>query len=222
MIIKPLASLTKNLQILLKINIAITASAVLVGFYNYHSYANLPSGVDFKEAFLPSDVATTIVGLLQFIFFIILGITFLRWIHRTNKNIGALSGVQLRFTSGWSVGWYFIPIANLFKPYQAMKELWYVSHKNESTTDSLLNRWWFLWIISNFVGRLAFKLIMLANDSESYMTSTIAYMVSDGLDLMLNIVALILVTRIGMAYSRNIIEKIDTPDQGLTGIPPLP
>ena len=205
--IKPLPRLTKTLCMLLKVNIAITVLAVAAGFYDYYSYANLPPEVDPSETMLPSDIAVAIVGLVQTILLIIVGITFLRWIYRTNKNLHALSGQHMRFSPGWSVGWYFIPIANLFKPYQAMREIWQVSHKNEPATDSIVGWWWFLWIVSTFVGQLAFKLVMRADSAEDYVTSAFTYIASDGIDVILNIVALNIVTQIGMAYSKNFVEQ---------------
>jgi hypothetical protein len=204
--LKPLAGLTSTLRMLLKINIVATSLAVLTGFYDYYSYANLTAGLDPNETMLPSDAVTGIVGLIQFVLFIMLGITFLRWIYRTNKNLGAYSGERMTFTPGWSVGWYFIPVANLFKPYQAMKELWNVSHKKESADHVILGWWWFLWIVSNVLGRLAFKNAMRAEIAEDYILSAVTYIASDGIDVALNVAALMLVTRIGAAYSRNIVE----------------
>jgi hypothetical protein len=211
--IKPLAGLTKTLCVLLKINIAIMAVAIFAGFYEYNTLANLLSGVEPDEIFLPSDVVTAGVGLIQFVIAIILGITFLLWIYRTNKNLHAFSGERMTFTPGWSVGWYFIPFANLYKPYQVMKEIWQVSHKNRAVTLSILGWWWALWLISNILGRLAVKLVMQADNIAGLMASTVTYMVSDGLDLVLNLVALMLVTRIGIAYSKNIVER-ETPRDG--------
>lgn len=205
---------------LLKINIVVTSLAVLTGFYDYYSYTNIPAGLDPNETMLPSDAVTGIVGLIQFVLFILLCIYFLRWIYRTNKNLGAYSGEQMSFTPGWSVGWYFIPIANLFKPYQAMKELWNVSHNKESADYVILGWWWFLWILSNFLGRLAFKIVMRADDAEGYILSAVAYIASDGIDVALNIVSLMLVTRIGAAYSRNIVEPAGAPNGGSATAPP--
>ncbi len=209
---KPLGGLTKTLCTLLNITIAITAIAVLADIYNYYSYANLPPNVDPNETILPSDTITAIVGLIQSLFAIVTGITFLMWIYRTNKNLHALSGEDMVFTPGWSVGWYFIPIANLYKPYQVMKEIWEVSHKNRTVTDSIVGWWWALWVISNFLGRLALKLVIRADDAAGYAASAMTYIVSDGLDVILNIVALLLVTRIWTAYSINIIEPASSGD----------
>jgi hypothetical protein len=50
-----------------------------------------------------------------------------RWIYRTNANAHLLGG-DMTISPGWSVGWYFVPVANLFKPYEGMKETWFASH----------------------------------------------------------------------------------------------
>ena len=105
------------------------------------------------------------------------------------------------------MGWYFIPIANLFKPYEVMKEIWQVSHKDRAVTLSIVGWWWALWLIINFFGRLAIKIVMRADDAAGYTASAMDYVVSDGLEVALTIVALMLVTRIGMAYSKNIVEQ---------------
>lgn len=203
---KPHGKLTSTLRILLKLTIVVTAIAVVAGFYDFYSYTTLPADVDASETMLPCDAVTAIVGLVQVILGIVTGITFLRWIHRSNKNLRALSGEPMTFTPGWSVGWYFVPFANLFKPYQVMKEIWKVSHKRKDTTHAIVGWWWALWLISNFLGRLAFKLVLRADDASDYATSAMTFIVADGLDVVLNVVALTMVTRIGEAYSRNIVE----------------
>jgi len=217
--LKPLAGLTRALRVLLMMNIAVTAAAVFAGIYEYHTYMDLPVGFDINENILLSEVVTAIVGFIQLVLFIILGITFLRWIYRTNMNLGALSGQPLSFTPGWSVGWYFIPIACLFKPYQAMKEIWETSHKNQFATYSILSVWWVFWLISNFLDELAIKAFWGAESVSEYSSSTMSYIASDGFDVVLNIVAFMLVTRIGNAYSKNYSQQRASTD-GLSTAPP--
>ena len=204
--IKPHAKLTRTLRFFLKITIGVTAIAVLAGVYDFFSYFSLPAEVDANEVVLPSDAVVGIVGLVQFIIAIVTGITFLRWIYRSNKNLRALSGESMVFTPGWSVGWFFIPIAVLWKPYQVMKEIWNVSHKSIIADHALVKWWWALWLVSNFLGRLAFKVVIRADDASGYATSAMTFIISDGLDVVLNVVALTMVTRIGEAYSKNIVE----------------
>ena len=54
---------------------------------------------------------------------IITGIIYLMWLHRAYQNLPALGVTKLDATPGWAVGYYFIPILNLFRPYQTMVEI---------------------------------------------------------------------------------------------------
>lgn len=55
------------------------------------------------------------------------------------------------FTPGWAVGWYFVPIAWFWKPYQAMREIWQASVNptswREQPVTAALHWWWTLWIV---------------------------------------------------------------------------
>jgi|SRR5262245_26955173 len=205
--IMPLAKHTKTLRSLLMLNTALTVIALFTGIYDYYSYRNLSLDIDPDETMPSSDVTSGIVGILQIIMFLIVGVAFLQWIYYTNKNLHILSSQRMEFKPGWSIGWYFIPIANLFKPYQSMKELWRVSHKNEAASYAIVKWWWFLWIVSNVLDRLVFSLNTRAESVQDYRRSAAAFVASDGVGIILNIVALVLVTRIGMAYSKNFIEQ---------------
>ena len=78
----------------------------------------------------------------------------LMWIYRASRNLVAM-GVQLRYSSGWAVRSWFIPIISLFRPYQVMKEIWKRSHPNRPDPDALLvNVWWALWLGSFVVAYL--------------------------------------------------------------------
>jgi hypothetical protein len=95
--------------------------------------------IDLLISFIAISLKLTVVLTLIFI---------LRWIYFANFNAHQLGAIGMRFTPGWSIGWFFIPIANFWKPYQVMKELWQVS-KNSSTwrvqsVSPLVPWWWFL------------------------------------------------------------------------------
>lgn len=77
------------------------------------------------------------------------------WIYRIAANLRVHGVWDLTNSPGWSIGWYFIPIANFWKPYQAMKEIWQASASpqqwRDSTVPSLLPVWWTLWLLSFFL-----------------------------------------------------------------------
>lgn len=75
----------------------------------------------------------------------------LSWIFRANHNARQLGAANMRFTPGWAVGWYFIPIAWFWKPYQAMTEIWRASVNpsdwGATPVSPVLRWWWGLWIV---------------------------------------------------------------------------
>ncbi len=72
---------------------------------------------------------------------------------RANHNARALGGPEhgMTISPGWTVGWFFVPFVNLFRPYQAVKEIWAVSQPERSGP---LTAWWALWLIMSLGGRL--------------------------------------------------------------------
>ena len=97
------------------------------------------------------------VGALLFL--LALGATivlFCRWIHRAYRNLPTLGPTAPRFTAGWAVGWWFVPLFNIFRPFQVMRDLW----QGSSTTTHPLGlryAWWGLWLISNGVDNLLLR-----------------------------------------------------------------
>ena len=69
-------------------------------------------------------------------------IVYLFWLYRLSYNLKLLSGRWVRFTPGWTVAWYLIPIANFYKPFQAMKEMWGLVHQMATSRSTLLGRRW--------------------------------------------------------------------------------
>ena len=72
------------------------------------------------------------VLLANWLILILTYVVFGTWIYRAAANVDAASVPGFRFTPGWAVGWHFVPIANLFKPFGAMRQIWNASHGNET------------------------------------------------------------------------------------------
>ena len=85
------------------------------------------------------------------------------WIYRVSANAHVLSD-DMTISPGWAVGWYFVPFANLVKPYQGMKEAWMASHFRDNwhgePTPALLGWWWGLWLVTNILANISFRIAM--------------------------------------------------------------
>ena len=66
---------------------------------------------------LPINYNNNKIGALWAGLFVATFLLFLTWVYKSNVNVKALGASNMKYTPGWSVGWFFIPIANISKPY---------------------------------------------------------------------------------------------------------
>ena len=84
-----------------------------------------------------SDQRIILISICWLIAYIVAAAFFFLWLHRAFKNLVHLEVINTKFSPGWAIGCWFVPLANLVIPYQAMKELWKTSDTNtiqESST----------------------------------------------------------------------------------------
>jgi hypothetical protein len=92
-------------------------------------------------------------------------VAFCLWIYRAHANLGPLGARWLRFSPGWAVGWFFVPVFLLWRPYQVMREIWQASDPagapgedwrwREGRTAPLVGWWWFCFLLMAVLNRAA-------------------------------------------------------------------
>ncbi|WP_207510486.1 DUF4328 domain-containing protein [Cognatiyoonia koreensis] len=133
-------------------------AAVLL-WYNsvYRTYLNDPNAD--QTALLRADDVLLGLGIFFLIAFIGCFSVNGRWIYLASKNAAIASPAPDRVSPGWAVGWYFVPIMNLFKPFTAMKEIWEgsvgLNRTPGSSIPGWLTVWWLLWIVLNIADSAA-------------------------------------------------------------------
>ncbi|WP_416832173.1 MAG: DUF4328 domain-containing protein [Erythrobacter sp.] len=123
--------------------------AVAVSVYLNDAWPEAYAGTDDMEAiewFQLVDI------LLLFLSFFVVG----AWIYRAHANLKLTDLPDTGYSPGWAIGWFAIPIASLFKPFQAMKALWVASHglsyEAEPSAPGVMWVWWLCWIFSSLFG----------------------------------------------------------------------
>jgi len=129
-------------------------------FITFQKWSSDPSTIDMDLAYQMDDLEIfVVVGSLLLI--ILAAIFFILWFRRAYYNLHAVAPGQASFGEGWAAGAWFVPILNLFRPYQIMKEIWEGSqrampHRFPSIASSaIVGNWWALWIISRFAINIA-------------------------------------------------------------------
>ncbi len=115
-----------------------------------------------------------------FWFSYISGISFLVWLYRANSNLQELGTRNPRFSSWGSIGWFLVPVFNLFRPYQIVSEIYTESHPNPTKKleaqdsnnwkHSLVFWWWSIVLIAFAVRFILAIYTTEANDSMNYTT----------------------------------------------------
>lgn len=139
---------------LLALGLVVLADLVWIGS-NYMEFRLLGRalvGEMGRDAMADNDARQQGIAVFSTVAGLIAGTIFLTWMARMNRNVRALTGVNLRFSPGAAVRWWFCPIANLYKPYQAMREI-YVGSKSgipgvyKVQSAKLVGVWWAFFIL---------------------------------------------------------------------------
>lgn len=99
------------------------------------------------------EQSDTIVSITAICFLIVLVIAFSfngRFLYLASRNAAAIQDDPTAIRPGWAVGWYFVPFANLWMPFTAMKQTWARLIPSDSGTPTLLTLWWISWVGLNF------------------------------------------------------------------------
>lgn len=102
-----------------------------------------------------NDSRQQLVGILEIIIHLVTVVVFATFLVRANKNARAMSDLPFEYTPGSMVWWFFVPFANLFKPYAAVREVW---ERSKGAAPGLLGLWWAAWILSGILGQIAFRM----------------------------------------------------------------
>lgn len=190
---------------LLYLQIAISVIALITGTLEHSVLSDMQDGnfaseAEMMQAAEANDARQGIVGVFQILVFVVSGIWILRWIYVACSNARDLAAGPMKFSPGWSVGWYFIPFLSLWKPYQAMKEIWRVSanprNPDIGADPSLLALWWLFYIVASLSGNASFRMSLRAEEVGQLLAANVVTQVSDIAGIPLAIIFMVMVRRI--------------------------
>ena len=147
-----------------------------------------------------NEQAWDYMGTITMVLFIGTAAIFGRWIYRVASNAFTLNPRGLSDTPAMCIIWYFVPFANLVKPYQSMKAINAVSSSHGRFSASrLLPWWWGLWLLTGWVERIFEAVWQEAETNVEIMTVSAFYEVTYLGECALTILAIIIVRRITAA-----------------------
>lgn len=217
--LRPNRDRAKNAIKLLQVMIAIEAISLISSGFQYSLLQTMASGGDYTMAQAESnDTRQMLIGLLQVVVYIVCAVFFIQWFRRAYYNLHMVFS-DLSNGEGWAAGAWFVPIANLYLPYQIMKELYRktdlaLKHNMTGYTSAIdvaiVGWWWALWIINNIVANVATRISLRAESIDELLSSTILDMVSS----VISVPAAFLAIKVIKEYSKieDMLHSLEEPE----------
>ena len=179
---------------------------------------NFSSDEEMMAAAESNDERTLALAVLEFSWFLITGTLTLIWIYRSAHNTG-VHARHMEYSPGSCVWWYFIPIAYLWKPYGAMKEIWSESASQAGQPidahRGLLGAWWALWLGMNLAYNAHLRLSLRANELPDYRLADHVLLFGSALDIAATLALIAMIQRLS-ALQNHVREN---PPAVATGVP---
>lgn len=155
-----------------------------------------------------SDLTVWISAILELVAVIFTAVCFLKWMAGANRTARSLAPNLISDTPNWSVGWWFIPFANLYKPYAGLKEIWHASTVQPGTPyqanpPSVFPIWWTFWIVRIVLSRVAQSMATSAGtDAGHLISATYAQMTVEVVSIVAAASAIVVVRSIAGAQEK--------------------
>jgi hypothetical protein len=161
-----------------------------------------------------------VISIFQFPLYIATAVMFLVWLYREYTNLASLRTQRQEFTPGWAVGWWFVPFANLVKPFQVMREVWFDSDPYIGTDSSLfasgprtaptwMGLWWGLWLASNLFSNVVGR-FSDAEDLANIQTTGYLFLIAGGLSVIAAVLCIKLVREVTTRQEQRFANILDT------------
>ena len=96
-----------------------------------------------------ADARSRTIDALNLVAFACTAVLWLVWLYRAYTNLVFVGSKRVRFSPTWAVGYWFIPLVNVVRAYQVMKDLWLRSDSrndrdgyDDLPAPVLLRGWW--------------------------------------------------------------------------------
>lgn len=157
------------------------------------------------EELIANDDRQAVAALAYLAFYLLAVVTFIRWFSLAYRNLEALGAYGLRYGHGWSIGAWFVPILNLFRPKQIANDIWRASNPElpaqqgalwkDGPVPLFLLGWWLLWVVSNWVFQVYGRLALGADTVAQDRTATQVDLVGEVIEILAALAAAVVVRR---------------------------
>ena len=131
--------------------------------------ARLEGGIPSTEDAAVYDTLSGVVALVMILSMAACALTFLRWLHLAVRTANMLGVSQ--DSPRWAVAYWFIPLANLIRPYQFLRDL--RRALGGPAEERLLQWWWAAWVAASLGNRVSTSLTQRVENDGSLFSAAL-------------------------------------------------
>ena len=208
-------SLVKWAVLFIYLQVIVAVAGLVSGYMEFsllQDYANnvFQSDAAAKAAGDSNDLRQVAIFWLQAIIYIVTAILILKWIYRASTNVHELGATNMTISPVMSVVWFFVPVMGLWKPYQAMLQIWKASIEpvnwKSAKGHPVVGIWWGFWMATVFIGFVSLAMAHRASDISSAVEANLIEMTSDFMTVLSTLAMLMLIKRIHQAQLKHVNE----------------
>jgi hypothetical protein len=160
---------------------------------HYGIIADLDRGKDLPfDRVNNSDIRRDAGYGLQAVCLTVAASAFIAWFHRGYSNLPRLKVWKLRFDVSWTIGAWFVPVLNLWRPKQIANDLWRGSEpvpgpkrlEDHPRVGYVVHLWWAMWLLGLALLALSSGWGFTAQTLPAQKTAIIVSIVANGVYLL--------------------------------------
>lgn len=177
-----------------------------------------PANFDMQVANL-TDLMQSILALTNLVVFVLAATFFIMWFRRAYNNLHQLPWHNTRYTEGWAAGSWFVPVVNLWWPYQIMVDIW------KGTQNALRQRlgephaativgWWWALFFANILWSIITIAVGTTNGVDELLISTQLHLIGQIIDIPALLIAIRMIQRTNF-FERELLIHSQTPTDSI-------
>ena len=167
-----------------------------------------------------SDMLRSIITISNLLLIILSIVFFIMWFRRAYYNLHQLPWNNARYTEGWAAGSWFVPIINLWWPYQIMMDIWkgtqyaLKERLGDPRPAAIVGWWWALHLITSFYNNIAARFGWNSDEIDDLIASTKMDIIGEVISIPAILITIVIIQRTN-TFERELLAYAETPNDSI-------
>jgi hypothetical protein len=186
----------------LSVAVLLGVLTLIADFQQWSLTKRIAAGEATLDEIQMNDTIQVVVLFAELAAYAVAGVFFLRWFYRAYANLRPLGAEGLPHGAGWAVGYWFVPIINLFRPATIAADIWNASDPDNDSSSwkkrgqpGIVIGWWLAFVLSWIGSWAGTRMWDSASDPSSLGNAAVVLLLADVFFVLAGLLAIVYVRR---------------------------